>query len=227
MKRPRPAIVVLVLSITALIGIPIVVAGTSDVAEAEVIETVGVRPASAPAVKEKFVPGEPEFEFQRVTTEPAEPSPVPVTIMIPRINVSAGVVPSGVAADGQAEVPDDITQAGWYRFGPAPGDGQGSVVLVGHRDGRVGGPGVFYNVGALDVGDEIVVVDEAGERWRYEVQSREAIERTALPAAELFRKEGDQMLVLISCGGVYDRALGGYRDNIVVTAKPATEASEA
>jgi LPXTG-site transpeptidase (sortase) family protein len=226
MKRPRPAIVVLVLSITALIGVPIVAAGTSGSAEPEVV-SVGARPAPTPTTPERFVPGEPEFEFQRVMPEMAESAPTPVSVAIPRIRVTADVIPSGVAADGQAEVPEDINHVGWYRFGRAPGDEQGAVVLVGHRDGRVGGPGIFYNVGALDVGDKIVVTDEAGQSWQYEVTSREAIERTALPVDELFRKHGDQMLVLISCGGVYDRSLGGYRDNIVVTAQPVVEAEEA
>jgi sortase (surface protein transpeptidase) len=222
MKRPRPAIVVLMISIAVLITVPIVVAGTSG-SSATDVAAVGERPRLAATEPPRYVPGEPEFEFQRVVSAQTPPSYAPVKIRIPSLNLTTAVVPSGVSADGQAEVPEDVMAVGWYRFGRAPSEAQGSTVLVAHRDGRVGGAGAFYNLGSLNVGDKVSIVDEDGVEWPYEVQSREAIDRSVLPTNELFTREGDPMLVLISCGGVYDRSKGGYLDNIVVTARPIAD----
>lgn len=210
--------VVLALSLTALIATPLVVAGTSD-AQPEEVQAVGSRPLPTPTPT-RFTPGAPEFEFTVVTSEVQERGPAPVSVQIPQGDVSAAVIPTGVDEAGQAEVPEDVAQVGWYRFGSAPADAQGSVVLVGHRDGRVEGAGVFYDLGSLDVDDLITVTDAEGEVWEYAVVSREAIKRDVLPTDELFVRTGDPHLVLISCGGVYDRSRGGYQDNIVVTARP-------
>jgi hypothetical protein len=218
MKRPRPALVVLALSLTALIATPFVVAGTSD-AQSEEVQAVGSRPLPAPTPT-RFIPGEPEFTFTVVTKEVKEQGAAPVSVQIPQGDVSASIIATGVDESGQAEVPENVSQVGWYRFGNAPADAQGAVVLVGHRDGRIEGAGVFYDIGSLTVDDVITVTDAEGEVWEYAVVSREAIKRDVLPTDELFTRVGDPHLVLISCGGVYDRSRGGYQDNIVVTARP-------
>ncbi len=222
MKRPRPAIVVLMMSVAVLIAVPIVVAGTSG-SSATDVAAVGERPRPVATEPQRYVPGEPEFDFQRVASAEIRPASVPVEVRIPGINLTTNIVPSGVSPDGEAEVPEDVMTVGWYRFGRAPSDTEGSTVLVAHRDGRVEGAGAFYNLGSLNVGDRITVVDEDGVEWPYKVQSREAIDRSVLPTNELFTREGDPMLVLISCGGVYDRSAGGYQDNIVVTALPIAD----
>jgi sortase (surface protein transpeptidase) len=222
MKRPRPAIAVLIVSLAVLSVVPIVVAGTSG-SSATDVAAVGERPRPVATEPQRYVPGEPEFEFQRVASTDLPPTSAPVEIRIPGMKLTAEVVPSGVSDDGQAEVPEDVMAVGWYRFGRAPSDNQGSTVLVAHRDGRVEGAGAFYNLGSLNVGDPIMVRDEDGVEWSFEVQSREAIDRSVLPTNELFTREGDPMLVLISCGGVYDRSAGGYQDNIVVTATPIAD----
>lgn len=222
MKRPRPAIVVLIMSLAVLISIPIVVAGTSG-SSATDVAAVGERPRSALPTPERFVPGEPEFEFQRVVAEDKVQPVPPQQLRIASLGLTAEVVPSGVSPDGQAEVPEDVMTVGWYRFGQAPNVDAGATVLVAHRDGRVGGAGAFYGIGSLKVNDRITLLDEDGTEWSYRVQSREAIDRSVLPTDELFTRDGDPLLVLISCGGVYDRAAGGYQDNIVVTAIPIAD----
>lgn len=40
--------------------------------------------------------------------------------------------------DGLMDIPDDGDRAGWYRYGPAPGSGAGSVVIAGHVDTKEG-----------------------------------------------------------------------------------------
>ena len=75
--------------------------------------------------------------------------PAPTALQIEAIGVTAPVIPLGVVADtGQMEVPDNVDEVGWYRFGPSPGQ-PGSSVLAAHVDLYREGPGVFYNLDRL------------------------------------------------------------------------------
>lgn len=217
MTRPRPAIVVLVVSAFALVATPIVAVGTSSSAE---VESVGTRPNSVAMAR--YEPGVPAFDFERITPATAVEQPTPVQLEIPRLRVKADIVPTGVAADGQAEVPDDVMTVGWYRFGQRPGDETGSTVLIAHRDGRSEGRGVFFGLEVLQVGDPITVRDAGGVVHEYRVTSREAIDKAILPTEQLFTDAGDPMLVLISCGGIFRASDGGYQANIVITAQPTS-----
>ena len=47
-----------------------------------------------------------------------------------------------------------------------------------------------------------------------------SIRKKGLPYEKYFAVDGQHKLVLISCGGYYDRNNGGYQDNVIVTAEP-------
>jgi hypothetical protein len=47
-----------------------------------------------------------------------------------------------------------------------------------------------------------------------------SLPKAELPLADVFSREGHERLLLITCGGDFDRQQG-YADNIVVTAVPA------
>jgi LPXTG-site transpeptidase (sortase) family protein len=145
---------------------------------------------------------------------------MPVHVRIPAIDVSTQVLPVGLDEARAVAIPEDITKVGWYELGVAPGSDVGSAVLVAHRDGRVQGHGVFYDLGQLGVGDKVIVTTDAGDTLAYRVLSRELIAKKGLPLEELFAIDGPARLTLISCGGYYDRNNGGYQDNVVVTAVP-------
>lgn len=60
--------------------------------------------------------------------------PSPVGLRITRISVDAHVEPHGVDPEtGQMDVPNNVTEVGWYEFGPKPGQA-GSAVLAAHVD---------------------------------------------------------------------------------------------
>ena len=153
---------------------------------------------------------------------PAAPSTDrPARVRIPALGVDAPVDPVGVRGDGAMQVPADGDTVGWYRFGPAPGERAGSAVLAGHVDTRSGGIGVLFRLRTAVPGTRIELVTASGRRLAYRVTGRQAVVRTKLPDA-LFARDGPPRLVLITCGGPYDQARwGGYRDNIVVLARPA------
>lgn len=146
-------------------------------------------------------------------------STAPDRLLISRLGVSMPVLASGLTADGQMALPDHPQQIGWYRYGPRPGDPSGSVVLGGHVDSRAYGIGPLAALGRLERGDRIVVRRTHGSQT-YRVQSVQLISKRALPVAELFDRSGRAVLRILTCGGPYDPAHGGYRDNLVVTAAP-------
>ncbi|WP_259294319.1 class F sortase [Streptomyces resistomycificus] len=119
--------------------------------------------------------------------------------------------------DGRTDVPADPAQAGWYRFGPAPGDAAGSAVLVGHVDSRTGELGELAALYDVRAGDRVGVRRGDGTTIAYEVVARRTVTKDRLPA-DVFRREGDPVLTLITCAPPYDPGRGGYQSNLIVTA---------
>jgi sortase family protein len=152
--------------------------------------------------------------------EPAPASAPPVRIRVPDAGVDAPVVAAGVDAHGGMDVPLDVRTIGWYRFGPGPGSAGGSAVLAGHVDDRDQGPGAFYRLRELAAGSPVEVTLADGKVVTYRVGTVERMAKGALPAGQLFARDGAPRLALITCGGDFDRATGGYTDNVVVTAEP-------
>lgn len=227
MRRPRPATVVLALSLTAL-GVAGVVTGASLVragAEPGVSGSVGTRPtpsASTPSASSVPSPAGPTTvgeEFRELPQPAARQASAPLRVSIPTIGVRSRVVPTGVDPDGTTEIPSDVDVLGWYRYGPGPRD-DGSTVILGHRDGRGQGRGAFYSLGSVRVGDRVTVALADGSPAVYRVVAREVLEKQAVPLDEVFARSGDRRLTLISCGGAYDASRGGYQSNVLVTAVP-------
>ncbi len=143
----------------------------------------------------------------------------PTALQIEAIGVTAPVIPLGVVADtGQMEVPDNVDEVGWYRFGPSPGQ-PGSSVLAAHVDLYGEGPGVFYNLDRLLPGDSINVLFEGGETTTFVVTSSERVPKGGLAVESIFAQDGEPVLTLITCGGAFNYSSRTYDDNVVVTAQ--------
>ena len=232
MRRPRPAIVVLIGSLMLLVGAPLAWAGLVALDDsADAVESVGERPGSAtgqsvdeasqPASAAPNVAG-PDVERIGIPVDPrvAIAPNAPVGVAIDKLGVRAPVDPVGIYEDGSVEIPEDVSRVGWYRFGSDPAQGEGSTVIVGHRDGFDQGAGAFYSIAGLDIGDAIEVELADGSLREYEVVAREVVAKDLLPTSDLFAEIGPERLTLISCIGYFDRDGDGYRENVVVTAVP-------
>ncbi len=142
----------------------------------------------------------------------------PQRLVIPALGVDAAIVAVGLEPDGSMEIPG-ADEAGWYHYGPRPGDPTGSAVLAGHVDhNRTAG--VFIELRRLGIGDEIEVTDRDGVMRRFRVVERFQVDKGELPGPELFRTTGDPVLTLITCGGRFNRKSHHYADNIVIRATP-------
>ncbi len=246
MSRPRPAVLVLVAGALALAA---GTAGIAWAGSGQQVDSIGARPtvtaptSSAPSSdpdRASDAPSAPDAaprapETGRPSPGPAfrsldrrdatdlprpDSTPRPERIVIPALDLSTVVDAVGLDADGNVEVPYDVVRTGWYRFSARPGSGEGSVVIVGHRDGVEQGDGAFISLGRLEPGDRIVVTRSDGREIRYEVVARESFAKSRVPLRELFSRSGPERLTLITCGGAFDPAALQYTDNIVVTALP-------
>jgi LPXTG-site transpeptidase (sortase) family protein len=161
-----------------------------------------------------------------VSELPAEPTAMhsggiegPYVVRIPRIGVDTHVVPIRSNEEGILEPPRNTSVAGWWSGGAAPGEAQGSAVLVGHAIRNKGG-GVFDDLGDLRRGDAIEV-DGAHSTLTYRVQSNDVLSKDDLArnAEQIFDQTGTGRLVVITCGD-FDGTV--WRSNIVIIAAPVS-----
>jgi LPXTG-site transpeptidase (sortase) family protein len=141
----------------------------------------------------------------------------PIAVRAESLGLQADVLSVGVDENNQFDVPE-AQKVGWYMYGSAPGSA-GSTVLAAHVD-YAGKRGAFFNLRELAVGELLEVELADGSLARYRVIDNTLYDKTALPADELFRKDGDEVLRLITCGGEFDRTKRSYVGNQVVTAEP-------
>lgn len=172
------------------------------------------RPAPAPSEEVPAVP------TTRATLPPGQGPAAPARFRSGAIGVDLPVVAVGVADDGQMELPRTVQEVGWYSYGPRPGDREGTTVLAGHVDTRADGLGPFVRLRDLRRGDELILTDARGRDRRYLVTAVEDVEKSELALERLFRRDGAPELRVVTCGGPFSTRTG-YRDNLVVSARPS------
>jgi hypothetical protein len=143
----------------------------------------------------------------------------PANLRVADVQLDMRVLPMGVDTAGAMELPADTAEAGWYRFGPAPGVA-GTTVLAAHVDSLVTGLGAFARLRDVPVGAAVTVTTADGAAHGYRVTDVERTPKTEVPLDLLFERSGAERLVLVTCGGEFDRSTGHYRDNVIVTAIP-------
>ncbi len=174
-----------------------------------------IRPSSraVPAAKGPVWPTHP------ATAVPAARVARPERLTVPALGLDMPVVATTVDPAGLMALPAKPSELGWYAYGPAPGSVRGTAVLGGHLDSLRYGTGPLVGLASLDRGDELTVTTAKGQ-VRYEVVAVQRISKRALDPGEVFDRQGEPLLRVITCGGTYDRDRGGYQDNVVLTARP-------
>lgn len=166
-------------------------------------------------------PGVPDVPVAAATLPTAQAPVPPTAVTIDALGIALPVGPVGVQADGQMEIPPAAEVAGWYRFGAAPGDEQGTVVIAAHVDSVASaGLGPFARLGDLAVGDAVTVTTADGAVVTYAVTGRSSVAKPQVAWDEVFTRDGGHRLVLVTCGGVWHEDRRSYSDNVIVTAEP-------
>lgn len=157
-------------------------------------------------------------ERQSALPQPPSDLPVPVGIRIGAISVDTGnVIPIGVDDKGEMDIPG-AKEVGWYQLGQRPSQ-PGATVLAAHVS-WMRQAGVFARLGRLEPGAEIFVRLSDGTERRYIAMERTMYDKQQLPYDRIWTREGQEVLVLITCGGQFNPAIRRFRENIVVYAVP-------
>lgn len=171
----------------------------------------GVAPAPGPALP----PPEPAVTRQANVLSQSRP----VELHVPAIRASSSLVALGLNPDGTVQVPPvaQPMQAGWYRYGPTPGE-RGPAVLLGHVNGG-GQQGIFARLHELRPGDPIEVSRDDGVIALFTVTRTDQVAKRAFPTEAVYGDTDGAELRLITCGGSFDQDRRSYRDNVIVFAR--------
>jgi sortase (surface protein transpeptidase) len=142
--------------------------------------------------------------------------PEPVRVRIPSLGVNSPLERLGRSNGGTVEVPVHWGRAGWYRNGPRPGE-HGAAVILGHVDSPTG-PAVFAGLAGLRAGARVLVTRADGSSVAFRVTRVEQRRRSRFPVKAVYWPTLRPELRLVTCGGQYDRARGGYQSNVIVFA---------
>lgn len=186
------------------------------------------QPEAAPAPAPVERPAPPVVVGPQPEPEPGpvEP-PLPLQLRIAGIAVDAPIVSVGLEPDRAMEIPDDVREIGWYDpdgLGVRPGT-TGTAVFASHVDSRTQGRGVLFELRQMRVGDTFEIDLEDGATQTWVVTEVAQIPKVSMPLGEIFTWSGPSRVVIITCGGEFDRARRSYVDNIVVYAEPMSAES--
>ncbi|KGM14744.1 hypothetical protein N867_16490, partial [Actinotalea fermentans ATCC 43279 = JCM 9966 = DSM 3133] len=192
-------------------------AEADDAAPLTRVPATSTAPTPAPAPPADV----PDVPVSAATLPPAEQVVPPTGLAIDALGIALPVEPVGVQPDGQMEIPPQAEVAGWYRFGAAPGDPDGTVVIAAHVDSVASaGLGPFAKLGDLAVGDAVSVTRADGAVVTYAVTGRSSVAKPEVAWGDVFLRDGGPRLVLVTCGGVWHQDRRSYSDNVIVTAEP-------
>ena len=221
-RRPRPTARTAVLLVAAALLTGLLASCTSPAGPPEPAEgtpTTTPAPTSAPS---------PTRTVPDVPVTSADLSSVPVPVVVPPVDLTIAslgirlpVDPVGVEDDGQMEIPPLAERAGWYRFGAAPGDPDGTSVIAAHVDSVASaGVGPFARLAEVGIGDEVAVERADGQVVRYAVTDVTRVAKPEVAWSDVFDRGGPARLVLVTCGGTFQQQARSYTDNVIVTAEP-------
>lgn len=146
---------------------------------------------------------------------PEKPKPgLPVRLVIAGLKVDAQISQLGLTKNGEMDIPLNIMETGWYKYGPHPGD-TGTSVIAGHLSGEKGEPGIFKNLEKLQKGDSLSVIDDKGHTISFTVREVRSYGYNEKPG-EVFNSNGGVHLNLITCAGSWDRTNRSFSKRLVV-----------
>ena len=134
----------------------------------------------------------------------------------------AAVDPIQVTENGMLIPPRDVSRLGWYSASAVPGEAGpvGSSVITGHINYQGQGTGFAEKFTTLEQGQEFAVFIDGEERMFRVTEAPYRLPKGAGFPDVINDTEGENRLVLITCGGKFVGGQLGYEDNIITVAEP-------
>jgi hypothetical protein len=142
---------------------------------------------------------------------------IPVGIQVAKAQIDAQIEVLNIV-NGSMENPTGPWVVSWYLQTAELGE-IGNVVLAGHVDYWNVGPSVFYSVGSLAEGDEIVLTGANNATFTYVVSTNDTFgleDLTSGKLSEVVNPTPTPALTMITCGGEFDYVNGEYLSRTVV-----------
>lgn len=144
---------------------------------------------------------------------------MPSRLRIPSLGIDTPVNPIGLNPDGTLAVPQPgpyLNQAAWYRNSPTPGQ-LGVSIIEGHVD-SVDGRSVFWRLGEIRPGAQIIVERQDGSRLEFTVDAVRDYPKDQFPTMSVYG--GDlsvPSLRLITCSDFVEAIHHHVGDEVVYT----------
>ncbi len=143
----------------------------------------------------------------------------PDRLKIVRLNMDIKLVNVGVSATGQMETPQNWNEGGWYKRAAKPGE-PGNIIINAHYDTSTGAPAAFWELKNIMTDDTVVLIDDYGREYTYRVTEFFYVNIHDPERLKILNEVEDKSeLTLITCGGVWQPALGTYDNRFVVKAE--------
>lgn len=152
----------------------------------------------------------------KAAKQPATHYGLPLRIKIPKLKVDAAIDSIGLTPEGYMQAPPNLQTAGWYKFGPYPGN-KGSAVIAGHYSLSKDIP-VFNKLYTLTKGDIVQVTDENGVISTFVVDELKTYDKNAAAPEVFSSSDGKAHLNLITCSGTWQKSQQSYSERLVVFA---------
>ena len=195
----------------AALGVVLLAVLAGGSAPAAVARTTTTTAAAGTPAATRQAPAE-AFRSVRTYDEVAPP----VRLRIPALKVDAKIEKLGLQGDGSIAVPATTDIAGWYEYGPRPGQ-PGPAVILGHVDSQAG-PGIFFDLYRARPGTVIRVDRSDGSSATFTITQITKVPKVQFPTDLVYAPTLDPTLRLVTCGGSFDRARRSYRDNVIAFA---------
>lgn len=161
--------------------------------------------APAPALQAKIQTGD---AFPTMAT--------PQKLRIPTLHITSDVHAVGTTADGAMDIPDSLTDAGWYEQSVNPGN-PGKAVLAAHT-GYPKKPSQFRELEHITPGTAIEVEDTSGVVAHFSVIQIARYHPDKAPLQTIFGASPTARLNIVTCTGAWDTAKNSYTERLVVYA---------
>ena len=143
-------------------------------------------------------------------------------LILPSAGIRAAVVQVGLTADGAMGSPDNPFVVGWFNRSALPGE-LGNALLGGHRDyqdrdGNID-VGVCWKLDETSVGDQLIMFDEAQNRYYvYDIVDKATIRPDSKEAIRYLSQTRESVVTLITCSGDFDEETHSYEERLIVVA---------
>ena len=175
------------------------------------------KPAKLEAASYKPAPVSTVIDKPKPQLPPVMARSEPTYLSIPAIQVNTDHLTLGRQPDGEIEMPSYPDKAGWYQYGPTPGE-LGPAVIVGHLD-TWNDVAVFWRLHELKPGDEIDVSRADGTTAKFSVTANKQLPRDNFPTQDVYGNIDYAGIRLVTCGGTFNSQTMKYADNTVVYGK--------